>query len=76
MRTRHSALTTNVAASSAIASPEPTSATITPARAGPTTLAALRVSASSALAACRSRGPTVCGISPLSAGEKSAEPMP
>ena len=53
IRARHSALNANVAASTAIASPEPAATTSTPASAGPATLAMLRVSASSALASCR-----------------------
>ena len=74
--TRQTALTTNVAASSAIASPGPVSATTTPATAGPATLATLRVTPSSALACCRRSGGTVCGISPMSAGMNTAAAVP
>ena len=50
---------------------------ITPASAGPTTFARLRVSASSALASCRRAGATTCGISPMSAGHerRGGEPV-
>ena len=76
IRARHRALTTKVAASTAIASPEPAETTSTPASAGPATLAVLRVSASSPLASCRRAGLTVCGMSPISAGMKTAAAVP
>ena len=76
IRARHSALNAKVAASTAIASPEPAATTSTPASAGPATLAMLRVSDSSALASCRRAWRTVCGISPISAGMKSAAAVP
>ena len=76
MRARHSALNANVAASTAIASPEPAATTSTPAIAGPATLAMLRVRASSALASCRRAGLTVCGMRPISAGMNTAAAVP
>ena len=76
IRARHRALTTKVAASTAIASPEPAETTSTPASTGPATLAVLRVSASRPLASCRRAWLTVCGISPISAGMKTAAAVP
>jgi hypothetical protein len=49
---------------------------MSPASAGPATLAMLRVKPSSALASCRRAAGTVCGISPISAGMKTADAVP
>ena len=76
IRARHSALNAKVAASTAIASPEPAATTSTPASTGPATPAMLRVRASSPLASCRRARLTVCGISPISAGMKTAAAVP
>ena len=75
-RISSSALTTKVPASTAIASPDPLTAMMTPASAGPTTLPTLRVSAISALASWRRSASTVCGMRPVIAGENAAEAMP
>ena len=56
--------------------PGPASATRTPARLGPATTAADRAALSNALALTRSSGGASSTVSPLSAGVKTASPVP
>ncbi len=75
-RARHAALTRNVAASIAIASPGPDAAISAAAMTGPPTMPMFAARPSSALASWTRAAPTVCGISPLSAGPKNASAVP
>jgi hypothetical protein len=75
-RRKHSAATRNVNASTAIPQPGLATATRPPAAEPPTIIAKLRVIRDAALAARNSSAGTVCGVTALDAGTKTAAAAP